>query len=750
MAANGMDEDFDDGEQPEITTISDPHLRMGISARWGAGNQLAVHAALHPPQEGVTSGIRESPRVHEVRWGTQEVNNPIIRKLINETHGTFVALQHHQPETTSTTSNRKPQLSNFSRKYRSVIRACLMQLKQAEEAARDEVTAEEYGLQVEIYSMVELIWSLCEILFVESLPGGVVLAQLLDWVKWHFNEADGYAREATTSDTPHLHDSYWSAIYLYVLQGRGDEARKLLSLDPTRSMDVYDEYASIDELLRKMPFFTLYTGQSLAEFDMKWRHWQDECRRRYSEGEFNTNKNLETICRILCGDEDVFLELKDLTETWYRMLVSKLLYCNPTVKAFDLQYHVKACIDAYDGHATLGPLDNILLAAIEFDLHQVIKESSSLLGNWWFVAHLADLLFQCGQLESHSLNYGSNLREFLLLDYASSLMSHPSLWQVGASYLDYCPEFGRYYLEFYLERLPLQTEQKALKVLRECEKRDMKDISHSICKVMGVRALRNERLGSALSWALRSKVGASYLDYCPEFGRYYLEFYLERLPLQTEQKALKVLRECEKRDMKDISHSICKVMGVRALRNERLGSALSWALRSKDASFATFLADRFLSEYSSKGGFSSLDLLDNLGTAMVLSDRLTFLGKYREFHRLHEEWEFKSAANLLLQLLTNRMAPKKFWLTLLTDALPLLESEEVIFSTQQTYELMNCLEDISLSFRSSAYLHGDQAGDAQLKPTKGQQEVEKQKLDLIRLALARNLARAILSEGSLE
>ncbi|KAI8501147.1 Nucleoporin nup85 [Branchiostoma belcheri] len=672
MAANGMEEDFDDGEQPEITTIPDPHLRLGISARWGTGNQLAVHAALHPPQEGVTSGIQESPLVHEVRWGTQEVNNPIIRKLINETHGTFVSLQHHQPDTTTT--NRKPQLVKFSRNYRSVIRACLMQLKQAEESARDDATAEEYGKQVEIYSMVELIWSLCEILFVETLPGGVVLAQLLDWVKWHFNEADGYANEATTSDTPHLHDSYWSAVYLYVLQGRNDEARKLLSLDPNRNMDVYDEYASIDELLRKMPFFTLYTGQSLAEFDMKWRHWQDECRRRYSEGEFNTNKNLETICRILCGDEDVFLDLKDLTETWYQMLVSKLLYCNPTVKAFDLQYHVKACIDAYDGHATLQPLDNILLAAIEFDLHQVIKESSSLLGNWWFVAHLADLLFQCGQLESHSLNYGSNLREFLLLDYASSLMSHPSLWQVGAS----------------------------------------------------------------------------YLDYCPEFGRYYLEFYLERLPLQTERKALKVLRECEKRDMKDISHSICKVMGVRALRNERLGSALSWALRSKDASFATFLADRFLSEYSSKGGFSSLDLLDNLGTAMVLSDRLTFLGKYREFHRLHEEREFKSAANLLLQLLTNRMAPKKFWLTLLTDALPLLESEEVIFSTQQTYELMNCLEDISLSFRSSAYLHGDTADDAQLKLTKGQQEVEKQKLDLIRLALARNLARAILSEGSLE
>ena len=43
-----------------------------------------------------------------------------------------------------------------------------------------------------------------------------------------------------------------------------------------------------------------------------------------------------------------------------------------------------------------------------------------------------------------------------------------------------------------------------------------------------------------------------------------------------------------------LGRTICKVMGMRALRNERLGSALSWGLRSKDVQFATVLAEKFV------------------------------------------------------------------------------------------------------------------------------------------------------------
>ena len=56
---------------------------------------------------------------------------------------------------------------------------------------------------------------------------------------------------------------------------------------------------------------------------------------------------------------------------------------------------------------------------------------------------------------------GAGLREFLLLDYATSLLSHNSLWQLGLVYLDHCPLQGRQRAEVLLERVALTSEYKA-------------------------------------------------------------------------------------------------------------------------------------------------------------------------------------------------------------------------------------------------------------------------------------------------
>ncbi|XP_006812065.1 nuclear pore complex protein Nup85-like [Saccoglossus kowalevskii] len=652
-------EDVRHGVVPDIAGS-----KFGLASQWGLGNQVLVHAGVRRPKQDESSDLTTPPSIHIVKWDI-DMHNPVTRKLVNESHNVFISLQSHNPEQADTV--RKPQLVKFSRHYRSVQRACVLELQLKGDAAEDEEKRQIYYAQCQVFSMIELIWSLCEILFVEVLPGGVILNQLLDWVSWHFTQGDELATAVMSSSSPHTHESYWPAIYIYVLQGRIDDARKLLSIHPDRQRDVNDLYGMTDELLRKMPMFTVVGRQSVAEFDMKWRHWQDQCQQCLEDGLFDSHNNLSIICRILAGDNRVFSELKDLTQSWYQMLVAKLLYNNPTIKTFDIHYHAQECIDDYGGNSHLSTLDNILLSALEFDIHQVIRESSAHLNNWWFVAHLTDLLYHCGQLESHNLNFGSNLREFLLLEYATSLMSHESLWQIGMDYLDHCPEVGRHYLELYIERIPIQTERKALKVLRACEKRGME--------------------------------------------------------LQ--------------------AHSICKEMGMKALQNDRLGTALSWCIRSKDRAFATFLSEKFLSEYSSRGGFSNLDLIDNLGPAMLLSDRLTFLGKYREFHKMYEHGEFREAANLLLSLLSAKLAPQKFWLTLLTDALPLLECDQVVFSSHQTYDLMHCLEEITLSFQSTQYLDKDDK-----QRTQGQREADQEKIDLLRLALARNLSRAILHEGT--
>lgn len=645
--------------EPTITNI--PAIRDGkhMGFAWGPGDIL-VYETLYKASGASGSGCSF---IHEIRKD-EDIYSPILRKLFNESHHIFVGLQTIREDLPS--KSKKPQFVSISKNYRSVIRACMEELQQVAVSTNDTELATQYGNQVSILLAIELIWNLCEVLFIEAAPAGSLLLHLLDWVRLHKADVDERAREVLQSESPAEHHDYWDVVVSYVLQGRLEEARQMLVKQATLQPAARSMYKQMDTLLSKMPFYNPGGTQTLTEFDVKWRHWHEEVDRSLQDNSFASNRYLELICKILLGDEDTLLEHKELLGTWYHFLVTRLLFCHPTVKPTELHYYAQSCMTMFlDSRSVPEPLDSILLAAFEFDIHQVIKDCSIALNNWWFVAHLTDLLDHCKLLQSHNLHFGSNLREFLLLEYASGLFTHHSLWQLAVD----------------------------------------------------------------------------YFDHCPEFGRVYLELQIERVPLETERKALKVLRICEQRQMSEQVRSICKIMAMRALRNNRLGSALSWSIRAKDAAFATLISERFLQDYCARGTFSDLDLIDNLGPAMLLSDRLTFLGKYREFHKLYGEKRFREAAKLLLSLMTAKIAPQSFWMTLLTDALPLLEQKEVIFTADQTYELMLCLEELTSSLNTTA---------SSIDRPMQEEDVEVTKVELLRLALARNLAQAIVKEGTVE
>ena len=40
------------------------------------------------------------------------------------------------------------------------------------------------------------------------------------------------------------------------------------------------------------------SGRSMAEFEMKWRHWQQECQQRLEEQEYAGQQHLETIVKV--------------------------------------------------------------------------------------------------------------------------------------------------------------------------------------------------------------------------------------------------------------------------------------------------------------------------------------------------------------------------------------------------------------------------------------------------------------------
>ncbi|XP_058509886.1 nuclear pore complex protein Nup85 [Solea solea] len=645
--------------EPAITNIPAASHSKHLGFAWGPGDIL-VYETLYKTTGSTGSGCAF---IHEVRKD-EDIYSPILRKLFNESHHIFVGLQTIREDLPS--KNKKSQFVSISKNYRSVIRACMEELQQVAVSTKDAQVAMQYGNQVSILLAVELIWNLCEVLFIDAAPAGSLLLHLLDWVRLHKADVDEKARDVLQSESPAEHHDYWDVVVSYVLQGRLEEARQMLVKQATLHPAARNMYKLMDTLLSKMPFYNPGGNQTLTEFDVKWRHWHEEVDRCLQDSSFASNKHLELICKILVGDEDTLLTQKELLSTWYHFLVTRLLFCHPTVKPTEIHYYAQSCLSMFlDSRSVPEPLDSILLAAFEFDIHQVIKDCSIALNNWWFVAHLTDLLDHCKLLQSHNLHFGSNLREFLLLEYASGLFTHHSLWQLAVD----------------------------------------------------------------------------YFDNCPEFGRVYLELQIERVPLDTERKALKVLRVCEQRQMSEQVRSICKIMAMRALRNNRLGSALSWSIRAKDAAFATLISERFLQDYCAKGTFSDLDLIDNLGPAMLLSDRLTFLGKYREFHKLYGEKSFREAATLLLSLMMAKIAPRSFWMTLLTDALPLLEQKEVIFSADQTYELMFCLEELTSSLNTAAPTRD--------KPMQ-EEDLELTKVELLRLALARNLAMAIVKEGTVE
>jgi nuclear pore complex protein Nup85 len=414
-------------------------------------------------------------------------------------------------------------------------------------------------------------------------------------------------------------------------------------------------FTSLDELLRKMPVCT--PGGNMVDFEIKWNNWQVEVVGRVQAGDYALYPELEMIAQILTGSEEALNTVANRCETWYQWMVYRLLYTNPTVKGYDLSLYAQQAMDRFGGIDGMTSLDSVLLGIIELDIPEVVRELCQTLDSFWFPAHLLDLLQHTGVMNTESRNssFGAGLREFLLLDYATCLMSHNSLWQLGVIYFDHCPVQGKQRLEAMLERVPLTSDYKAGKIL----------------DIAGERGLHS------------------------------------------------------------ILTSTCKGMGVKALARKDTGSAMAWALKSQDARFTTFLADKLLSEFTNSGKFSSTDLLDNLGTSIIVSDRLTFLGKYREFCRMRDDCEYVNAADLLHSLLWSRLAPKYFWVTLLIDSIPFLTADQVLFSSVRSYQLLQCLqelvEDPSLPEKQKVLLEEEEKG--------------------IRLALAKNLALALTKEG---
>lgn len=71
------------------------------------------------------------------------------------------------------------------------------------------------------------------------------------------------------------------------------------------------------------------------------------------------------------------MEIQSHCEAWYEFLAGWLFYTEPTVKTFELGQFAKHSIAKMRMKHQMKHLDRVLLAAMEFDMFEVIRNNFS-------------------------------------------------------------------------------------------------------------------------------------------------------------------------------------------------------------------------------------------------------------------------------------------------------------------------------------------------------------------------------------
>ncbi|KAJ1659485.1 Nucleoporin nup85 [Dispira simplex] len=243
------------------------------------------------------------------------------------------------------------------------------------------------------------------------------------------------------------------------------------------------------------------------------------------------------------------------------------------------------------------------------------------------------------------------------------------------------------------------------------------------------------------------QVGVDYLASCPDTGLPTIESYLTRLTLHSEQQTRKVLNILRKFKLLEGYRTVCNNVARRHLDHGCYGIAISYYIQANEPRRVAYIADILLQGYMRTGELGYKSVIDNLCMDVQFSDQLQFLSQYRDFHELYKGKQFLDAGKLLVSLLTSNVAPKVFWPTLLVDSIPLLEGDELVFDEQNTKELMRCLEELVVTHLNNPPPLLHPRVSEEFTPNSSDETDRTailQQLDVVRMALVRNLARALL------
>lgn len=346
---------------------------------------------------------------------------------------------------------------------------------------------------------------------------------------------------------PEAHADYWRSLQRLVAIGRTTDALDLigahsvwLQWDGTvnpKDVGLDSQIAVLEPLtllLRRFPSLrktsregsnaSIVTGSSSREFDsaeefLSYRRtWTQQCHELLQNQQMwercaseapETATGVQAVLRILVGDESA---ISLAVGTWAELLVALLLHVHPNVRTLaEVRQLLHKCVadsppDSEFQHVTAAVLD----AACDADMQSVMR-AVSMIASDWFMAHVPALLVchpaGATSMQAHLPHLGTTQEEFYTLEYAAALAPHASTSTLAASYLAWCPVYGRGAFTELIRRFSLSpgAAKAALCASALCEAHGLPELEASIWRRQGALDWQAGMVGAAVSCLVRIK-----------------------------------------------------------------------------------------------------------------------------------------------------------------------------------------------------------------------------------------------------
>ncbi|KAK4049902.1 hypothetical protein OIO90_005291 [Microbotryomycetes sp. JL221] len=574
------------------------------------------------------------------------------------------------------------------------------------------------------HASLHSILSLTQILYMpfDGQGQGLVGEEILDWLNTIDTAPTSQeGQELIDMARPWEHSNFWTCI----IRGHMSSAKALIEIIQTHSNPTLQNISKlICQSLQEFPRSTKFKKE--IEFLKQFKIWK-----RFIEKQFNQIESLfdqdsslkkdekldwlfgfKSLIELLQGNE---IQILSNCQDWREALASYMILIDPTVKRLDLPQVLDKILETHPIDSTLKN-EQIEISLIQNQILKVLQQSNEI--SIWLSSHLSDLfdkldLIPTTQQHHHPQFEGKreeeeeeSLRNYFILNYTDCLKNDETLWKIEIDYLITCQQQG-------LKRISILLENKSLNETLFSNK----------------QSKQQESLENSNENHDETNVAQQILDLCIEYG---------------------------------LEHSfvkICKTFAQTLTDQQNFGQAISYCLRIKDWKKISIIVDKILDTYVFQGQETFINHVDSISIDSIessstinefntSSSKLNFLIQFKTILNLFKQNEFKKVSKLLISLISSHIVPKRFIGILLLDSVTLLKEPQLLINTEETYELLRCLEDlvspiltnsnlsipdVNNDLTSLALLTGSNQDDS----NKDQTIKSLKQLDIVRQALAK-------------